>query len=125
MHQALSAIAAVVGQEPVVAAVAEVEIGEDSYETTGFDATIWTDDLMVRAIRNGGDETPTVRVVPRSALTAFDVIRAPIITTSGFESREDRTELRLTYPDRVVTLKQASGSALVELIPSFVRDLRS
>lgn len=123
MHQALSAIAFIVDEEPPVATVVDFTVGDDSYETTGFDATVWTDDLVVRARREGGAETPVVSVLPRSALTAFEILRAPIITTSGFESRDERTELRLTYPDQTVTLKSSSGSSLVELIPSFVRDL--
>lgn len=123
MHQAISAIAAVVGEEPTVAASVDFELGDDTYETTRFDAMLWTEDLVVRAVRNGGDESPIVNVQPRAALTGFEIVRAPIVTTSGFESRDDRTELRLTYPDRVVTLKQSGGPELVNLIPSFIRDL--
>lgn len=124
MHQALSAIFAVVGAAPPVAASVEVDLGEDSYETTGFDATLWTDELVVRALRSGGDDAPVISVMPRASLEGFEVLRAPVVTTSGFESRDDRVELRLTYPDRVLTLTQQRSPNLAELIPSFIRDLR-
>jgi len=124
-HQALSAIVAVIGDGPVVAAIASVEIGDDTYETTGFDVTVWSDALVIRAVRSGGAETPVVSVQARSALTGLEILRAPIVTATGFQARDERAEFRLTYPGRVVTLFERTGNRLTDLLPSLIRDLQA
>lgn len=125
MHQALSGIIAVIGDQPAVVVAADVELGDDTYETTSFDVTVWSDDVLVRVVRSGGDDAPVVSVMPRSALTGLEILRAPIITTSGFQARDERAALRLTYPDQAVTLAERDGSRLISLLPSFIQDLQA
>lgn len=121
MHQALSGIATVTGDSMPV--LASVDFSGDDYESAAFEAIVWTSTLAVRAVREPGADVVEVGVHPRSSLTELTVVRAPIITASGFQSRDDRGELRLGYPTWSATVKRAHGQELMTLLPSFVEDL--
>lgn len=124
LHQALSGIFAVTREDAPVFAVVDFD-GEDDYETCRFVATVWTETLVVRAVRMPDDDVVRVAVHPRAELTGLTVVRAPIVFAGAFESRDERIELLLTYPGWSATLKQSHGSVLRDLLPSFVQDLQA
>lgn len=126
LHKLLSSLVAVIGEDHVVWQTVNLDIGEDTADTTSYEVTLWTGSLVVRASRSGGDQWPLVSVTPRSALTAFDVLRVPVITTSALEASNYRsTALRLTYPTFTVDLRDRGGGDLKPLLPSFIADLEA
>lgn len=124
LHKLLSSLLAVLRGEEVVWADVQLDLGEDTPETTGYTVTIWTGSLVVRATRAGGDQWPLVSVTPRSALTCVEVLRMPVDTTSDHAATGYRsTSIRLSYPKYSIDVQDPRGDRLRELLPGFIADL--
>lgn len=125
-HRLLSAILSVIGTSPPLWAVAHVDTGEDTEASTAYTLTVWTDDLVVTAVREAGEEWPVVTASPRTTLSAVEVLKSQILTFREWGAPDRGMVLRLTYGGRLtVTIEDPRSTWLPTHLPALLDDLKA
>lgn len=127
-HDAISAIALLIGEEPFEYITAKVKNTAQRAEIE-FEVVLFTAKRIVHVVHNPGDERPLVSVRRRGNLHTITVKSAPIATHPNLESSWSPLNIEVGYPGRLITLPLSNdydyeaSADLSGFLPSLLEEL--
>jgi hypothetical protein len=99
--------------------------GEGKANSFYFQATLWTDDIVLHCVGSSNSEEPVVTVSMRSELERIEILSAPLSVRTNSGSEPRATALGLTYPGFIGYLEDQQSAWLPQAMSSLIADLSS